>query len=140
MLKPGAAIAFVKGKISKYAQGMLLTFVWLTLIRRKVFGCDILLVCDFFQIFFNVCDMFVTSRFVKERSICLDEEELLHLLQLGGLLPRPLPLLVSNLTNNFHFHPTLYHVFNISLSIFSPFSCEPPLIFQALCFFHKTYF
>ena len=37
---------------------------------------------------------------VDDDDVCvlhLDEEELLHLLQLRSLLPRPLPLLVSNL-------------------------------------------
>ena len=57
--------------------------------------------------------MFVTSLFVKFALFDLDEEELLHLLQLGGLLPRPLPLLVSNLT---HKAFTLIHLFNVFLT------------------------
>ena len=68
MLKPGAAIAFVKGIISKYSQGI----VWLTLIMRMVFGCHILSVCEMcwdFLMFVKFCDIPVCE--IRFYLLCL---------------------------------------------------------------------
>ena len=46
----------------------------------------------------------------SKKMLHLDEEELLHFLQLGSLLPRPLPLLVSNL-EHFEVHPIKKNIF-----------------------------